>query len=53
MMPSIKFVTTTYGITRAFILLPRAFRWLPIAVDKAELMLAHNKAQLQDIKAGV
>ena len=51
-MSIIKFVTTTYGIKRAFIWTPRAFRWSPIAVEKAELMLAANKAELQNHKAG-
>ena len=52
-MATIKFVVTTYGIKRAFIWTPRASRWLPIAVEKAELMLAANKAELQDHKVGV
>jgi hypothetical protein len=42
-MSTIKFTTTTHGVKRAFIMYPRSFRWLPIAVDKAEYLLANDR----------
>lgn len=49
-MLTIKFVITAYGIRRAYVWTPRASTWLPISIDRAELMLATNKAKLQDQK---
>jgi hypothetical protein len=42
-MSTIKFVITSYGIKRAYIMYPRSFRWLPIAVDKAEYLLGNDR----------
>jgi hypothetical protein len=42
-MSTIKFIVTNYGIKRAYIMYPRSFRWLPIAVDKAEYLLANDR----------
>jgi len=51
-MVKIKFTVTDYGIKRAFILTPRAHRWLPISIEQAEVMLATNKAVLEEAKVG-
>ena len=49
-MKTIKFTYTKTGSKRAYIWYPRSYRWLPISLANAELMLATDEAVETHVK---